>query len=969
MPLLAAAFFALQGHAVLADTLTTLPFVSSGVAWNGGFGNTTGSTFEATPGSYTIGSATPGIGRGIVKFDLSAWASALPQGETLQTATLRVFHRSTQGSPGAAVLYHSRTDNSATNAASLFQDGSYLATGLGWNPPQVEGTWIEMDVTSLVAADLSQDAPGALSAFRIQQANDLSLTTSSIRYLIDRSQGNPAQPPQLVLATTGNVVPTEPDLFTTTLTSPSGGVAIEITQANLTGQAAYPNRPALYYRVSRNGTLVLDWSPLGITRTDAAFTHGFKLLGQTDQRIDEEYDLLHGKASRFRNLANEKMIQLQNPAGRPLNLNFRAYDDGIAWRYEMPGEGAATVTGELSGYRLPGGARMWIHPREVSYEQPLTAQSVEALTNQRWGYLALAEVQAANTFLLLHESGVYDDYAGSHLSGPNSRVFTLKLPQSIEGNGVGASEPSATLPWATPWRTAIIGGLDQVVRSGLTTHLARPFDASSHPDTSWIKPGISAWSWWSQGTGSPALQREYINSAQEFGWDYILVDANWHNWANAEQEVRDLVTYGAARGVGVHLWYNSGGPVGTHTSNASNGPVDLMLDRTIRRAEMQKLKDWGVAGIKVDYLNGDKQGRFQQYIGILKDAMEFKLMVNFHGSTLPRGWHRTFPNFMTTEAVRGAEHYKFNSSTAPSGIDNVRFALVRNPIGPMDYTPITFASAFSQKGLTYAHQLALGVVFESGIQHFADRADSSTTAGFRPVFSAAPFVKNYLAMLPTDWDETRLLDGHPDTHAVIARRKGDVWHVGAINGTGAARQVDIDLSQLTGVNSRVEVIREGAGPTVFSRTEVLKPATETVTTELAASGGFVAIVTPVSTPYYEFIKSSIPDLRLRSALGDFDGDGIVNLLEYYFGTDPVSPGGKSDSRPRVLPSGNGWSLVHETRPGAVAGSVLYEKSPDLSAGSWQPLDTSGRVVAQDGTVTVPLAASQDRMFFRVRVIE
>ncbi|MCI0635211.1 MAG: glycoside hydrolase family 97 catalytic domain-containing protein, partial [Actinobacteria bacterium] len=305
-----------------------------------------------------------------------------------------------------------------------------------------------------------------------------------------------------------------------------------------------------------------------------------------------------------------------------------------------------------------------------------------------------------------------------------------------------------------------------------------------------------------------------------------------------DQDVPALVEYAAARNVGIHLWYNSGGP---HTViNAT--PRDRMLDPEVRRDELRRIAAWGVRGIKVDFFQSDKQDRIQQYLDILNDARDARLLVNFHGATLPRGWQRTYPNLMSMEAVHGAEFYQVRYG--PDAIHNVRLAYTRNIVGSMDYTPLTFAAAFQQLAISYGHQLALAVVFESGIQHFAERADGDPTLGFRKLLADAPFVKDFLREVPVAWDETRLLDGAPESHIVLARRRGEHWYVGALNGLEAPVVVDVPLDFLDAGTYAMRLIRSGAELDQLEEQVGESEAGGRLQVELRAKDGFVAVLEP-----------------------------------------------------------------------------------------------------------------------------
>jgi len=227
-----------------------------------------------------------------------------------------------------------------------------------------------------------------------------------------------------------------------------------------------------------------------------------------------------------------------------------------------------------------------------------------------------------------------------------------------------------------------------------------------------------------------------------------------------------------------------------------------MHERDVRRKELARLRDWGVKGVKVDFWQSDKQDRIAQYRDLLKDAAGFQLMVDFHGSTIPRGWQREFPNLIGMEAVAGAEQYKFREDYAGKAPWlNTVLPFTRNVAGPMDFTPVTFSDSKYPHETTNAHELALSVIFETPIQHFADSADS-----YR---AQPPEVKSLLHTVPTAWDETRVLSGEPGQTVVIARRSGATWYVAAINGTGQAAGLSVDAAFLAEGRWRGTAVADG----------------------------------------------------------------------------------------------------------------------------------------------------------------
>lgn len=429
--------------------------------------------------------------------------------------------------------------------------------------------------------------------------------------------------------------------------------------------------------------------------------------------------------------------------------------------------------------------------------------------------------------MLLTESALDETYCGSHLAAnAPGGVYRIKFPDPKEGLGIGAAEPVSTLPWTLPWRVVIVGDrAGHILESDLVNDLA---PASRVADTSWIKPGRSAWSWWSQSDSPKHAEalNAFTDLAAEMGWEYALVDANWNFMQTGK--IEDVIAHAKEKHVGLLFWYNSGGP----HNDVTEAPRDRMHTREARRNEFAQLQKWGVKGVKVDFWHSDKQDRIRQYREVLADAADFQLLVNFHGCTIPRGWSREFPNLIGMEAVFGAEQYKFRESMARQAAwFNTVLSFTRNVIGAMDYTPVTFGDAKYPHQTTNAHELALSVVFETPIQHFAD-----STQSYRSLPDAA---KTFLKRVPSAWDETRALSGEPGQSVVIARRNGDAWYVGGINGRIEALTVRVDLGFLKDGSWTATIVRDGAQDREFaSETKTVSP-TETTVITMRPRGGFV----------------------------------------------------------------------------------------------------------------------------------
>lgn len=579
------------------------------------------------------------------------------------------------------------------------------------------------------------------------------------------------------------------------VSSPDGTLTVSVQQAD-------DGSGALTYTVQRGLTPILAASPLGVTLTgaDGDLTAGLTFVRESNAKVRDAYTLPAGKVRTINARGNEMTLTFRNPAGRTVQLVFRAYNDGIAYRYQLPGVGPASVTGEASGFHVPVGAKGWVAKYNPNYEEFYPEGTVG--TDWTTGDQAFPALFAVGNdqYALLAEAGVTGDYCGCHLAGSADGTFHVKLADAAV---------SSTLPWATPWRVIITGTLAQVVPSTLVETLSPP---APKGDTSWVRPGRVAWSWWSQGTGDPALQKHYVDFAQSLGWEYNLVDAGWPDWNDKDPApaVIDLVNYGRERGVGILLWAHSN-----------------TLDTAEKRLSSLPLwKSWGIAGVKIDFFDSDSQKTMQQRDALLQMTWDNKLLVNFHGDQSPRGQDRTWPNFLTREGVRGAEYYKFGP--APTPAYNCTLPFTRNAVGPMDYTPVTFSTP--NRKTTAAHELALSVVFQSGWQHFADSPES---------YAKYPLAEQFLRQVPAAWDETRLLAGTPAQFACLARRKNDAWFVGLIN-ADTSRTVSLPLAFLSKGTYHLDLYTDGKEPDTLAWTQQTVTSHDTLTLTVPADGGFSA---------------------------------------------------------------------------------------------------------------------------------
>ena len=588
-------------------------------------------------------------------------------------------------------------------------------------------------------------------------------------------------------------------------------------------QGASPN--GLITADVKNGGITVSYNQQQILDIPAVgFESGTALQALSFCRnLSESYTMLGGKRLQCSNEANEYV----SPLGENTRLVMRLYNDGIAFRYEFTDLKDATLPKELTTYRITEGTRRWMQQWTDSYEGffPLTTsyktlpvRNYSGITksadgwNIRWGYPALLE-PADGVFTLISEANIEHSQSASCLynDGELFKVTPAESPLHISGN------------WHTPWRTAIIGTLATVVESTLITDVSEPSQLS---DTEWIRPGVVSWIYWAYNHGSNDYNiiKKYVDMAVRLHLPYVLIDAEWDEMKDGKT-IEDAVSYAVGKGIRPIIWYNSsvGWIDGAPTPKFRlNKPED-------REKEFAWCEKIGVAGVKIDFFSGDNQLNMDYCIDLLESAARHHLLVNFHGATIPRGWQRTWPNLVSTEGVYGAEWYNnVPTFTSQAARHNATLPFTRNVVGPMDYTPCAFSDSQHPHITSNAHELALTVLYESTLQHLADKPES--------YYAQPQQVQDFFGQLPTVWDETRFVSGYPGESAVLARRSGNTWYVAGINGSDEPKTLNLDLSFISG--SRISIFADSANKSWDISTAKVLP-TEM---ECQPRGGFVLVV-------------------------------------------------------------------------------------------------------------------------------
>jgi hypothetical protein len=625
-------------------------------------------------------------------------------------------------------------------------------------------------------------------------------------------------------------------------TTLSAQVGITSPDKKIMVQVSVNKEGAIKYSVLYQEAEVLRSSSLGIKTATVDFSKGNNLLGATPvQQVNDTYSLLHGKKKQAGYKANKRTVQFKNSNGKALDIIFQVSNDAVAFRYQYKEGNNFTdnITNELTTFHFPTTAKAWLQPMQVSktgweqtnpaYEEhyvqdvPVGTKSPSAAG---WVYPAL--FRANDVWALITEASVETTDCATRLKAESpDGEYSIGYPdprEIITGKGL---LPTFQSTYVSPWRIITIGSLATIIESTAGTDLAKP---SVIKNTAFVLPGKASWSWINSKDDFIVYdeQIKYIDFAARMNWQYCLVDAAWDTKIGYEK-MKGLADYAKTKNVGLLLWYNSAGDWNT----VKYTPKDLLLTTESRAKEFQRLKDMGIKGVKIDFFAGDGQSVMEYYHSILKDAAKYELLINFHGATLPRGWARTYPHLVTTEAVRGFEMITFGQWDADKEANHcAMLPFTRNAFDPMDFTPMNLYKLQTkvQRKTTAAFELATSVLFLSGIQHYAESPE-----GMQQV---PENIQQFLRNLPNTWDDVKFVDGFPGKYVVIARRSANKWYIAGINGDAAAKTIQLNLSSFS--KKKATLITEGEGGQLFAEKQVNTKKPQTIT--MPAASGFVVVL-------------------------------------------------------------------------------------------------------------------------------
>ncbi|MFC6634179.1 glycoside hydrolase family 97 protein [Microbulbifer taiwanensis] len=621
------------------------------------------------------------------------------------------------------------------------------------------------------------------------------------------------------------------------LQSPDGRTEVDVT---VQGE--------IRYSVSVDGEPLLRDSLADLLVGNMSVAKSARSVSARERSVER---LLHPavpeKFSQIRESYNELTLALNNN----FTISFRAFDNGIAYRFNaLDGSGNFAVSDELAEIRFVGSGLAYF-PEEQGFvshnERAYLPAPLKELDGQRLASLPLL-VDGGAVKVVITESGLRD-YPGMWLAGSSGNGLSARFPRRVLQASLKENSDRNQLierradylaqtggPREFPWRIVAIAREDAELLTNQLSYLLA--GEQQLTDADWIRPGKVAWDWWNannlygvdfEAGVNTETYKYYIDFAAKYGLEYILLDEGWYRLGNLLQEsenidVQAIIDYGREKNVGVILWV-----------------VWETLERQMDEA-LDRFADWGAAGIKVDFMQRDDQDMVSYYWRVAEQAAKRRLLVNFHGSYKPAGLRRAWPNVLTREGVRGLEHNKWADYITPE--HNLTIPFIRMLAGPMDYTPgamvnaqpdnfhISFARPMSKT--SRAHQLAMYVIYESPLQMLAD----SPSNYLREAAST-----EFIASVPTVWDETRIVSAKLGDHIITARRAGSDWFIGAM-GNGEARRFSFELEflgdgkyQMTSIGDGVNAARYAGDHSVRSQ---MVSGDSSVKIALAPGGGWVA---------------------------------------------------------------------------------------------------------------------------------
>jgi alpha-glucosidase len=606
-----------------------------------------------------------------------------------------------------------------------------------------------------------------------------------------------------------------------TVTSPDGRIRFELDVRS---------HDRLAYRITFKGRPVIDPSRLGIVVDGVNLGDGAMIGAVERTQREDRYPTrgVHAMATNRYNGASIAVTHAQS--GTPYKIDVRVFNDGVGFRYVVPGAATAQRTpDEATVFNFPAGSTVWYHDLDGHYEGVHEKKDIEDVAEGDWVAPPLtARLPDGLGYAAITESALVS-YAGMALQADRRGAFAARLGHAVPASYpyrlrypaldvIRLEQPAAlTGPITSPWRVVLIGpDLNTLVNSDVIANLAPPPDPALFPggiDAPWLKPGRAVWRYLDGGDNTFEGIKQFSDLAGKLGFEYQVVEGLWRRWS--DDQLRELVSYSKARHVGIVLWVHS---------------RDLR-EAAARRTLFEKLHEFGVAGVKVDFFDHEAKEVIDLYHAILRDAAENHLICDFHGANKPAGESRTWPNELTREGVYGFEH-----RAAAWATHNTTLPFTRYLAGAGDYTPLVFGDR--RKETSWPHQIATAAIFTSPLLVYGGNPQSLLDNPAVDVIKA----------IPSTWDETIVLPGSAiGETAAYARRKGTAWFIAVLNGS-EPRSLKIDLRFLGSASYRAMLVRDDPDSAASERIErVTLSRSSPLTIAVRAGGGFIARLVPVKS--------------------------------------------------------------------------------------------------------------------------
>jgi alpha-glucosidase len=596
-----------------------------------------------------------------------------------------------------------------------------------------------------------------------------------------------------------------------TLTSPNQQLSMQFSTVPEKG--AGPDAGKLVYTVTFKGKQILDPSALALeVESQPLLGADVLVVGSAAGHGIDDYALIGGKTSKVHDEYNTLTVELKEDGGahRIFSIEARAYNDGVAFRYLLPAQDAIKelrLKQEDTEFRISTDATTWaleLPNYRSSYESEYVKLPITSFSNQG----GVSSNFLIGLPLLMHSPGAawmvlteadLEGNSGMYVTNPSGNWaghwLVSKLSPRFDDPNLALV---STLPHHSAWRVLLVADEPgKLMESNIISDLNPP---NRVRDTAWIRPGKASWNWWVGDIGPDGKSayttknmEYYVDFAAESGFPYMMLDAGWSDGKDITKlrgnvDVPELVRYAAARNVKVWIWLYS-----------------ASVMEQMKQA-FPVYEKWGVAGLKIDFINRDDQDGIKFYYDVAQEASMHHLMVDFHGASKPWGIQRTYPNVLGYEAVLGLENDKVARRDSP--VDRTVFPFTRMVAGPLDYTPGAFNNVTEDDFIgrdtnpmvmgTRAQQLALYVVFQTPIQMVSDSPQSYAN---QPEFK---FIRD----VPAAWDVTRVLNGEPGEFVTIARLYGDEWYLGSIT-NWTARDIRVPLNFLGSGKYTAEIYQDG----------------------------------------------------------------------------------------------------------------------------------------------------------------